>query len=350
MKERKGKLDLRSKFKKRNQELLEKVYDDRETRSSSFGRGKSIFNSELMEKFGIREFRAKDGDNFLEILPLDFEGKEKYFRELSVHNSVGLNNDQYICMARLNDKCFRCEYQKLLYRKTDKPTDEIKTLYPSDRSLYFVWDRTEEMSKDEDPKYEIGIWNSSKKMDHSEMQSLVRDKRKKTIIDISDVSEDGEGKTVYFKQTKKKTDTGTFPDHAGFELLDRDTAIPEEVLEQLEEIIAAAEKNGENPIDMFLIFSDYDDLKEAMQSEIEASEGTKKESGKAGKKFGEYKKKSEQQKLDIDDIEAEIKDLSKKKLIKWAVAKQIEDQIDEDMDEDEIKEAIITYYQELLGE
>jgi hypothetical protein len=350
MKERKGKLDLRSRFKKRNQELLEKVYTDRETRSS-FGRGRSIFNTELMEKFGIKEFRASDGDNFLEFLPLDFEGSEKYFREIAVHNSVGLNNDQYICMAREGgDKCFRCEYQKQLYRKADKPTDEIKALYPSDRAIYFVWNRTSEMSKDEDPVYEIGIWNSSKKMDHAEIQSLVRDKKKKTIIDISDVSEDGEGKTVYFKQTKRKTDFGTFPDHAGFELLDRDESIPEEILEKLEKIINAAEKNGENPIDMFLIFPNYEDLKEAMQSEVEASEGSKKESGKAGKKFGEHRKKPEQQKLDIDDIEAEIADLNKKKLIKWAVAKGIEDQIDEDMDDDEIREAIMEYYQELLGE
>jgi hypothetical protein len=344
------KVDLRSKFKKRNQELLEKVYTDRETRSSSFSKGKSIFNQKVMDKYNVKEFRAKEGDNFIEILPLDFEGKEKYFRELSSHNNVGLNNDNYICMARLGDRCFRCEYQKQLYRKADKPTDEIKALYPSDRSLYFVWNRTDEMSKDESPTYEISIWNSSKKMDHAEIQNLVMNKKKKSITDISDVSEDGEGKTVYFKHQIKRTKDGTFPDHSSFELLDRDDTIPEEILEQLEEILKAAEKNGENPIDMFLDFPEYGELKEAMASEIEASEGSKKESGPASRKFGEYKKSKQQEKMDIDDIETDIKDLSKRKLIKWCVGKGIEDQIDEDMDEDEMKEAILTYYQELLGE
>lgn len=346
-----GKKDIRDKFKKRNQEILEDVYKERESRISGGGRGQSIFNDDIMKKFNVKEHRVNNGDNFLEILPLDFEGKSPYLRELAVHSNVGLNNDQFICMAKLGDKCFRCQYQKQLYRKVDKPTDEIKALYPSDRAIFLIWDRTEEMSKDEDPKYEISIWNASKKMDHSEIQSLVRDKKKKRTIDISDVSEDGEGKTVYFKNTKKKTEQGTFPDHSGFELLDRDDPIPEEILEQLQEILEAAEESGENPIDMFLYFPDYDEVKNAMESEIEASESSsKKESGKAGKKFGEHRKKKEEEKLDIDDIEAEIANLSKKRLIKWCISKGIEDQIDEDMDVEDMQTAIMEYYQELLSE
>ena len=131
-----------------------------------------------------------------------------------------------ICPQRYNQsRCFRCEEQQKKIRaltRGDKYTDEIKKLFPSDRVVYIGWNRTEELTKDKKPEYKLSIWAAPKTKVHEELQNRARNKKTEMSLDISDVSEDGEGRTVYFELTKQ----GDFPTYKGIDLKERDEPIP----------------------------------------------------------------------------------------------------------------------------
>jgi hypothetical protein len=261
---------LASKFQKRSRSVLDKTYESRETRSKAGSMGKQIFEKEILEEFSITEFQPTSGDRFIEILPISFDPNVPYFRETSVHFTVGFSNDQFICPYRfLGQRCYRCEIQQKMFRVNNSVTDEIKRLYPSDRIIYLLWERTKELLEEEPPDYSLQLWNAPKTKVHAKIQNLTRDKIKRTTLDISDVSTD-EGRTIGLTISRQ----GDFPDYSGFELHQRQGPIPEPILEQLEAIILKADEQGYQKcsLDMFFHFADYDEIKESMQTEEDGSE------------------------------------------------------------------------------
>ena len=110
--------DIRSKFKKRNKNVLKETYDDKDKRSSMFGDTKGIFNKEVLEELGLEEFKInakKGGSYFLEALPCSFDEDIKYFLECAVHYRVGMDGHTFVCPQRfLSKPCFRCNLQKKL--------------------------------------------------------------------------------------------------------------------------------------------------------------------------------------------------------------------------------------------
>jgi len=162
----KKKTSLRDKFKKKDTTILEKMYNEREEKSKAGVGGKSCFNQEMLEKFNVKEFRPHLGDNYIEILPASYDANTPYVFECAIHYSVGVSKDQFICLQRYSGKkCFRCDEQQKMYRehpKGTKPTDEIKALYPTDRAIWIMWDRTAEIAENEDPEYQISIWAAAK--------------------------------------------------------------------------------------------------------------------------------------------------------------------------------------------
>jgi len=301
---------LRSKFKKRDTTILEKMYNEREEKSKAGGGGKSCFNQEILEKFNVKEFRPHIGDNYIEILPASYDADTPYVFECSIHYSVGASFDQFVCLQRYNGKkCYRCEEQQKMYRehpKGTKPTEEIKALYPTDRAIWLMWDRTAELAENEDPEYQLSIWAAPKTKAHAEIQILVRDKRKKTTLDISDVEEDGEGRTINFEMIQKNK--GDFPEYKGFALLDREEPIPDEILEQLDEIISAAEEgNYKHPLEMFLHIPTSEEVKVSMMTAMDNEEEDEKPS-----KSKKNKKQEEDEEDEEDEKPAKGKDKKKK--------------------------------------
>ena len=256
---------LASKFQRRSQSVLDKTYESREERSKAGGMGKQIFEKDVLEEFGITEFQPTSGDRFIEVLPISFDPNVPYFRETCVHFSVGFAQDQFICPHRfLGQKCYRCEVQQRLFRTNKSVTDEIKRLYPSDRIIYLLWERTKELLEEEPPDFSLQLWNAPKTKVHAKIQNLTRDKLKRTTLDISDVTTK-EGRTIGLTISRQ----GDFPDYGGFELHQRQEPIPEEILEQLELIIITAEERGyqKNSLDMFFHIPEYDEIKESMLTE-----------------------------------------------------------------------------------
>jgi hypothetical protein len=264
-----GGSSLRNKFKKRNQSILEKTYEERNERSKAGGGGRPIFNQELMQEFGIEDFKTVQGDRFVELLPISFEDNIPYFKEISVHFGVGFNQDAFICVNRLNNgRCFRCEFQNKMWRDQVTYTkDDAKKLYPLDRCVYLLWERTKELVDGESPDYTFQLWAAPKTKVHGEIQARVRNKITGKTLDLSDVSENGDGRTISFTIKKNK---GEFPEYRAFDLLERDMPIPDEVIEKLDQIISYAIEQGyNNCIEMFYNIPDYDEIKESMETEMD---------------------------------------------------------------------------------
>jgi hypothetical protein len=268
--------DPRSLFKKRATEVLERTYEDRGKRTKSTGMGKTIWDKEKLDKFGIGEFNClRNGSYFIEVLPLGFEVGVPYSRSLSVHFQVGFAGDHFICNHRYSgSKCYRCEQQAKKFRETPripgaKISDALKALYPNDREGYLIWDRTAELLNGESPSSLIEVWNMPKKKVHEEIQSRVRDKITRNTLDISDLTPGGEGRTVAFEVTME----GTFPIYKGFDLIARTSPVTPEVAAKLATIIKAANEAGyKNAIDYLLHIPTYEEVKESMLTESEAGE------------------------------------------------------------------------------
>jgi len=278
---------IRDKFKKRDTSTLEKTYENRDKQTKSGSMGKTIFNHEILSTFEIEEWQPHlvIGDHFYDILPVSFIPHIPYHWECQVHFAVGFAKDAFICPHQAHRKqCYRCEVQSKLYRKKEEYLNEkrwseekfknaAKKLYPQDRIVYLLWKRTEELLGDEPPDYTLRVWNAPKVAVHQEIQGKVRDKINRTTLDISDVSPDGEGRTVAMEVSKRKTSAGTFPGYGSFDLHKRENPIPNEILEQLDTLITEAEDQGfENAIEYLIHYADYEEIKESMQTEEDEDE------------------------------------------------------------------------------
>jgi hypothetical protein len=354
--------DITSKFKKRKKETLKKTYEDKDKRSSMFAESQGVFNKELMEELGIEEFKIntkQDGVYFGEILPCSFDPDCPYFLEGSVHYKVGMDNKQFICMQRLMGKpCYRCKKQKMLYNIHKSTTDEIKALFPSDRVFYLWWDRTDELANEKPQTYNIKIWSAPKKGAHSEIQSKVRNKLTKEIIDISDINEDGEGKTVYFEIAIKETEDGdNIPTYGAFDLVDREEPIPKKILKKLDIIITELEsrmtKEMTSPLHALLYLPTYEEIQEAMEDEIhdEEPEEKSKDKGKSKKeKLKKLQKESEKEeeepedKVDLEQLEEELNDMSKLQILRWMKENGLKKFADIDLDKEELVQKVISLY------
>jgi hypothetical protein len=265
--------DPRLRFQKRNQEVLDQTFENRGKRSKGTGMGKSIWDKEKLEKYGIEEFYClKNGSYFVEVLPLSFDPGVSYSKELCVHFQVGFSGDHFLCLHRYNgSKCYRCEEQAKLYRQIprvpgQKPPDKIKALYPNDRMGYLVWDRTAELLNGESPSPIIQVWNMPKKMVHEEIQSRVRDKITRHLLDISDMNPGGDGRTVSFEVAME----GPFPKYKGFDLTPRPSPIPPEIAEKLVALIEESTKLGfKTAIDYLLHVPTYEEVKTSMLTETD---------------------------------------------------------------------------------
>jgi hypothetical protein len=341
--------DVRSKFVKRDNKILEKTYNEREEKSKAGGAGKSAFNQELLEELGISEFKPHEGDNYFELLPVSYDPLIPYYLDCPIHYNVGFAKDAFVCNARFKGgKCYRCEQQNIMYRsiaKGSKVPQEIKDLYPTDRAVYLIWDRTEEFAKNKNPDYKLSIWAAPKTKVHSEIQTKVRDKRTKQTIDVSDVSEGGEGRTIFFEYVKD----GDYPTYKGIELMEREEGIPEEILDQLDAFIKAAEEKGfKHSLEMLMYIPTYDEVKESMLTDSDAEEETEEEEKPARReKFSKGEKTKKKIKPEIDpDIEEQLEELKEElagmsgfKFKKWCKENDFEDCIE--MERDEALEVIM---------
>lgn len=317
---------IRDKFKKRDTSVLEKTYDKKDEKTKAGGMGKSIFIPEMLEQYGMEEWYPHQtvGDHFFNIMPVSFNPQIPYCFECMVHGGVGFAKDNFICPHHANRRpCYRCETQSKLYRKKEDLLQNISEerfkrmvsqLYPRDRVVFLIWKRTEELLQEESPDLTLRLWNAPKEAVHKEIQTKVRDKINRTTLDVSDITPNGEGRVIGFEVSKRKTEKGTFPGYGGFELHVPDNPIPDEILEQLNQVITDAEENGfKNSIEMFIHHADYEEIKESMQTEEEDDDEEETE-GKSAKPSLKQQLKSkdeakDEEKLGLSKVDDTLADI-----------------------------------------
>ena len=358
---------LRDKFKKRDKNILEKTYNEREERSQAGGGGKSPFNQEVLKELGIEEFRNSEGDNYFEILPVSYDPSVPYSFDIAIHFSVGFASDAFVCMSRFSGKpCYRCEQQAKMYKtlpKGNKPTKEIKALYPTDRAVYLLYDRTKELAEEKEPEYKLKIYAAPKTKIHAEIQVKARDKRKKQSFDITDVNEDGEGKTINYEYQSNKNKPDSYPEYTAVQLLKREDPIPDEVLELLDEFITKTEElmeetGANHPLEVLFHYPEYDEVKESMESEGAEEEEEEKPRGRArlGKKEKEEKEEKEESGLSEEEIVEKLEELKEEldgmktfKFKKWCKENNMDKYVNME-DRDEAVEYIIDKMYERMTE
>lgn len=117
------------KYKRRSEDSFQK---QAERSSGSWDR---IF------KDGFKEFRPKEGDHRIRILPPTFEGAEHYALSLWVHGQVGPDKQQYLCLQKMNQEpCPVCEEHRRAQKEGDQEYADQLRAY--ERRVAWVIDRS----------------------------------------------------------------------------------------------------------------------------------------------------------------------------------------------------------------
>ena len=204
--------------------------------------GGSLFRTDVK---GVSFWQCKEGDHIFDIIPYtagDMDpiepGSESYVLEFFVHNNVGQQEGQIICMAETFKKpCPICEERRRLIKKGDDE-QRIKELTPSrfPRSIYNIvcYDSKEEENKG------AQVWHTSNYLLQQYLLALAKrptrpgQKSVEPFIAFMDVDE---GKSIAFKREGKKESTK----YIGIRFEDRNYKISDEIAKEahvLDELIA----------------------------------------------------------------------------------------------------------------
>jgi len=220
------------------EQLAARTQESHETRERS---GK--FRDFLRADIQIKRFNCGEGDHLLDVLcyiagennpnPKVRPGDLTYVLDIWVHDGIGANEDQFVCLSRnYNLRCPICERQKQLKNEGYEWDDpQVKALEPRRRTLYNVlcYDNEREEAKG------VQVWVVS----HWNFERHVSELAKATPRGGGCImfSHPDQGKSVAFRREgKKMTDTK----YVGHRFVDRNYVIPNEILEQthcLEDLI-----------------------------------------------------------------------------------------------------------------
>jgi len=220
------------------EQLAARTQESHETRERS---GK--FRDFLRADIQIKRFNCGEGDHLLDILcyiagennpnPKVRPGDLTYVLDIWVHDGIGANEDQFVCLSRnYNQRCPICERQKQLKNEGYEWDDpQVKALEPRRRTLYNVlcYDNEREEAKG------VQVWVVS----HWNFERHVSELAKATPRGGGCImfSHPDQGKSIAFRREgKKMTDTK----YVGHRFVDRNYIIPNEILEQthcLEDLI-----------------------------------------------------------------------------------------------------------------
>ena len=201
----------------------EEMFRTRDSRSF-----KDIFDPSKIS--GHKFFKPTPGDNLIDYIPFPAGplhpevcmkkrlqvGARVYVLEVWVHQNVGPNNDQYLCLAKTYGRpCSICEFQR-----SDEPGSDAKELNAKRRTVYLVWDR-----KHED--LGLQIWEVAHFFMEKNLQARVQNPKTGAKIAFAHPSKE-EGKHIAFGYAIK----GKMREYTGHQFVDRDAGIPKYILDQ----------------------------------------------------------------------------------------------------------------------
>lgn len=172
---------LSSRVGKASTEAIQKEIDE----IGTYGKG---FKTVI--KDGVKEWKIPVADNCIRNLP-PLENGTFYGLKIFVHYNVGVNKEQFLCLAQNfdNETCPVCEHQKQI-RNEGASDKEITALYPSKKYLFNIID----MNKKEEG---VQLFNCPKTIAEN-MLSISKEEDTNEPIDISDAEA---GYNFYFTRT-----------------------------------------------------------------------------------------------------------------------------------------------------
>ena len=183
--------------------------------------------SEALDKLGVKQYKAGEGDNFLAVIPPP--SPDKYFGlKIFVHYNIGPNNDAFLCKKMMKgERCVLCERREQL-KSAEAEESLVKALscFPP-RYLFWVVN----MKSHETEADGVQLYDAPQTI-NDEILGLSRNKRTHEMLDISDPDK---GKVLVFERKGLKA---LNTEYKAFSLEDREPLPDKWLIEsELEEVL-----------------------------------------------------------------------------------------------------------------
>lgn len=303
----------KKKFESRSQRVLEETYKKREERSTSGGR--SIFKDGALPEYKPKQGAKEAEPNQIFIGAQGFAADTGIHFDAAVHYGVGPALDAFLCrQIMMKEICPRCEDLNIQSRewraaggKKGEFPDNLTAMFPWDRALYLVVDMTSASTM------EVGwqLWNAPKGAVHSAIIARTHNKRTGEFVDITDFTH---GRIVTFDMGTRKTKRGNFPEYLNFDLYKLEEPIPDYLQEALVEIVEQGEKNG-GTVQQYLHWPSYEEVHRSHYAGVDRKDIPKSSL---------VTPSTEEEAADEDSVRAELQDMNKIQLKRWARERGIE--------------------------
>ena len=201
-------------WKSPSKESLKAAYDSR-GKYPDKNNSKTIFSATGDGAF----WKVTDKAHKVRLLPAHPDDNLNFYGlTVHIHQNVGVNNDQYLCLKRMKSSlCPICEQQAELW---DTEPEMAKDLYPQTR--YLVWVVDLSLSVD---KQVAQVWSCPR----TAMDDILGVSYKKATDEILNLVNIDDGIAIYFDREKKPNTT--FSVYKNFQLDDSPTVAKDEWLE-----------------------------------------------------------------------------------------------------------------------
>jgi len=201
-------------WKSPSKESLKAAYDSR-GKYPDKNNSKTIFSATGDGAF----WKVTDKAHKVRLLPAHPDDNLNFYGlTVHIHQNVGVNNDQYLCLKRMKSSlCPICEQQAELW---DTEPEMAKDLYPQTR--YLVWVVDLSLSVD---KQVAQVWSCPR----TAMDDILGVSYKKATDEILNLANIDDGIAIYFDREKKPNTT--FSVYKNFQLDDSPTVAKDEWLE-----------------------------------------------------------------------------------------------------------------------
>ncbi len=222
---------LRSKF---SGKALLKRTEEAHQRINEYGKFGRFYTAPKGDSAPLKVWKCKEGEHIIDIIPFLAgsmhhqvkEGEPTYLLDIWVHQKVGLDENDIVCLARnYNEPCPICEFLNAKRLEKDLPEEAkeaLKALNPKRRCLYNIvcYDSTREEERG------VQLWEVAHFLFEKKILSVARNPRGGGFTPFS--SPDN-GKSIYFE---REGSGATNTQYLGHKFIERQYPVDNAILEQ----------------------------------------------------------------------------------------------------------------------
>jgi len=213
--------------------LLKRV-EEAHQRMNEYGKFGRFYSTPAGSSAPLKSWKCKEGEHIIDIIPFLAgsnhhqvkEGEPTYLLDIWVHQKVGMNENDCVCLARnYNEPCPVCEYlnsRRLEKDLTAEAEESLEALNPKRRCLYNIvcYDSTREEDRG------VQLWEVAHFLFEKKILSVARNPRGGGFVPFS--SPDN-GMSIYFEREGSGMSNTQY---LGHKFIDRQVPVSDEILEQ----------------------------------------------------------------------------------------------------------------------